>query len=568
MRQAIVDLLKKGAIKQCKPCKGQFLSSYFLVPKSNGETRFVLNLKPLNKFIDKSHFKMEDVRTVTRIISQGAYMATLDLRDAYFLIPIDKEYKRFLRFIWEKRVFEFQCVPFGLCSAPWLFTKIMRPIADHLRSEGWMSVVYLDDWLLIGNNFEQCKENVEVTSNLLTSLGFILNIKKSSLEPSTTCQFLGLIFDTALFKIYLPQAKKEKLLNLIDRYTSHRTCKIREFAKLLGTFASACWAVDYGWLYYKPLEREKYLALLLSKNNFDVYMVVPKKLDSIFEWWKSHIPDSSIPIRRQEFVREIFSDASLTGWGAYCNQMSAHGFWGVVEREHHINYLELLAAHLALKSFADDLKDCGVLLRINNSVAISYINRMGGIKFPLLNKVTKQIWQWCEERGLWIFASYIPSSDNVEADKASRRTNIDTEWELSYEAFRVIVERFGYPDVDLFASRVNKKCARFMSWHRDPEAMGVDAFTINWKYEYFYAFPPFNLMLRVLNQISTDQACGIVVAPFWTAQPWFPLWKELLIGHPVIFEPNEDMLLSPCRRVHHPLARNLRLMAGKLSGKR
>lgn len=567
MQQAITELCKVGAIKKCKPCSEQFLSAYFLVPKSNGKARFVLNLKPLNKFIKTDHFKMEDIKTVRKIISQGSYMATLDIRDAYFLIPIHKGSRKFLRFMWEEEIFEFQCLPFGLCSAPWLFTKIMKPVASYLRSRGWMSVVYLDDWLLIGNSVEQCKRNVEVTCNLLTSLGFIINIEKSKLEPSTSRLFLGFIFDSVAFKLYLPEEKKQRMLSLIENFTTHRRCKIRDFARLLGTFASACWAIEYGWVYYKPLEREKYLALLLNKDNFDAYMSVSIKLDKTFSWWKAHIGSANAPIRRQQFVREIFSDASLSGWGAACKKKSAHGFWKLSERTHHINYLELLAAYFALRTFANDLCKCEVLLRLDNTVAISYINRMGGIKFPLLNEITKKIWQWCEERNLWIFASYISSKDNVEADRASRIVNIDTEWELSHEAFEIIVKKFGYPDIDLFASRINKKCARFFSWHKDPEALGIDAFTISWNLEYFYAFPPFSLILKVLNKIKTEQACGIVVAPLWTAQPWFPLWKELIVEPPIIFESNDDLLLSPCRSIQHPLARNLQMMAGKLSGR-
>lgn len=93
----------------------------------------------------------------------------------------------------------------------------------------------------------------------------------------------------------------------------------------------------------------------------------------------------------------------------------------------------------------------------------------------------------------------------MEADHASRISNIDTEWELAPEAFQIIVAQFGRPAIDLFASRINKKCQSFYSWHGDPDASGVDAFTYDWKKSYFYAFPPFNLMLRVLNKIQSER---------------------------------------------------------------
>lgn len=206
--------------------------------------RFVLNLKPLNDFIDTKHFKMEDLRTITKILSHGSYMATIDLKDAYYLVPMHQNSKKFLRFMWEKKIFEFQCLPFGLCTAPWVFTKLMKPIASHFRSQGWMSVVYLDDWLLIGESYEQCQKNVEITCNYLISLGFIINKSKSNLEPSMKCQYLGFIFDSRVFRLYLPEDKKQRILKLLDLFTIQRKCKIRDFAKLLGSLAAACRTVN------------------------------------------------------------------------------------------------------------------------------------------------------------------------------------------------------------------------------------------------------------------------------------------------------------------------------------
>lgn len=164
-------------------------------------------------------------------------------------------------------------------------------------------------------------------------------------------------------------------------------------------------------------------------------------------------------------------------------------------------------------------------------------------------------------------ASYIKSEDNVEADRESRINNIDTEWELADYAFRRAVERFGLPEIDLFATRCNTKCKKFLAWERDPEALAVDAFTVDWHLQgLFWAFPPFALILRVLKKIKLDEATGIVVVPHWTSQPWFPLFSELLTERPLIFKPSPTLLLSPCRSKQHPLADKLSLMVDKLSG--
>jgi len=121
----------------------------------------------------------------------------------------------------------------------------------------------------------------------------------------------------------------------------------------------------------------------------------------------------------------------------------------------------LLAAFFALECFVSELRNCEILLRLDNTTAIAYINKAGGVQLPHLSELARKIWKWCESRSLWIVASYIPSATNVEADRASRITNIDTEWELNKESYKRIVQIFGPFSIDLFASKANRKCRRF-----------------------------------------------------------------------------------------------------------
>ena len=110
-------------------------------------------------------------------------------------------------------------------------------------------------------------------------------------------------------------------------------------------------------------------------------------------------------------------------------------------------------------------------------------------------------------------AILIPSEKNIEADKQSRRTNIDTEWKLNQWAYEKIEKTFGRANIDLFASRINSKCDTYCSWHRDSEAVAIDALTIDWNDKRFYAFPPFALIHKVLQKIINDRAVGVVIVP-------------------------------------------------------
>ena len=243
------------------------------------------------------------------------------------------------------------------------------------------------------------------------------------------------------------------------------------------------------------------------------------------------------------FDMEIYTDASRTGWGAVHENSSVGGKWKSTEKEYHVNYLEPLAVFLGLKSFAKNLTNRTILLRVDNTTAISYINRMGGIQFPHLNNLSRCIWQWCEGRGIMLFASYVNTKNN-HADFESRKINPDTEWELSDRAYQTIVKLFGQPNIDLFESRTNAKCDSFVSWGQDPDAVAIDAFTINWNSFFFYAFPPFAVILKCLRKIVDDEATGIIVFSYWPSQPWFPLLQQLVISDIIYFNPNKTILQS------------------------
>lgn len=184
-------------------------------------------------------------------------------------------------------------------------------------------------------------------------------------------------------------------------------------------------------------------------------------------------------------------------------------------KKENISIVELLAAFFALKCFALEVSSREILLRLDNTTAICYINRAGGIQFPHLSKLVKKIWQWCENKKLWVKASYIASKENVEADAASKVINLDTEWELLDRCFNKIVKNLEMPSVDLFGSRVNKKCKNFYARFPDPDASAIDAFTVCWKKINFYAFLSFAFISRILKKIILDQAEGMVVVPLW-----------------------------------------------------
>ena len=112
----------------------QFVSNIFLRPKKDGGFRIILDLKKLNPFVLYRHFKMETLVTAKQLISRGCHMATIDLKDAYYSVPVHCEHRKYFKFIWINQLWQYKALPNGLTSAPSVFTKLLKPILGLLRA--------------------------------------------------------------------------------------------------------------------------------------------------------------------------------------------------------------------------------------------------------------------------------------------------------------------------------------------------------------------------------------------------------------------------------------------------
>ena len=121
IRQSLVqDLLVKGAVEHIRDLTSPgFYSLLFLVPKTSGEFRPVIDLSCLNRFLDIPTFRMETAERIRACLRPDFWVTSLDLQDAYFHIPVHPAYRKYLRFQIEKEFFQFCALPFGIATAPW-----------------------------------------------------------------------------------------------------------------------------------------------------------------------------------------------------------------------------------------------------------------------------------------------------------------------------------------------------------------------------------------------------------------------------------------------------------------
>ena len=159
LRQEVEAMLAKGALEIARDPGPGFYSRLFLVEKATGGWRPVIDLSHLNDFVQLTPFKMETVASVLLSVREGDFLASLDLKDAYFQIPIHGSSRKLLRFMSEGTVYQFKALCFGLSTAPQVFTRVFAAVSAWAHARGIRLLRYLDDWLVLFSSEKKAKES-------------------------------------------------------------------------------------------------------------------------------------------------------------------------------------------------------------------------------------------------------------------------------------------------------------------------------------------------------------------------------------------------------------------------
>lgn len=366
-------------------------------------------------------------------------MASIDLKDAYYSVPIHSDYHKYLKFQWKGKIYKFVCFPNGLALCPRKFTKLLKPAFAYLRKHGYTSVVFIDDSWLKSAKYDDCIDNIIATLSLLDKLGFIVHWDKSILIPTQRIVFLGFILDSLKMCVSLTPERAQRLIDACQKLIKTVCPTIREVAQVLGLMTSSFPGVMFGPLHYRSLEMDKTNALKQNKGNFEGKMSISHESMADVKWWITSIPEAYNPISHGEVEATLSTDASLIGWGACIDTTTTGGNWTPDERAHDINYLEILAVFLALQSFSSVIAGKHVKLLVDNTTAVFSINNMGTCHSKGNNTSVVKMWEWCIINNVWLTVAHIPGRQNTAADRESRASQRETEWSLNKDIFNAVL---------------------------------------------------------------------------------------------------------------------------------
>ena len=510
---------------------------------------------------------MDTLQTALALVFEGCWFLSLDFTDAYYSLAVHRDYRKYLRFQFEGQLYQFTCCPNGLRTGSRLFTKVLKVPLAYLREHKGVTISgYLDDTVLLARSEEEILKAGQEAADLLQDLGYMISEEKSVITPTHVIDYLGFTINSVTMMVTMTEKKTQKVKKCVQKIMSRDNCSIRELAAIIGTLQATSPACDLASLFTKSMENCKIEELSKNEYNYDAEMRIPENVREDLRWWMHNLDKIERPIHRCNPDYVIYTDASLEGWGCHDTQTenTFGGKWGDAEKKHHINYLELKAIEFGIKSIGKIASPKHIRIKSDNMTAVCCIQKQGSTKSPNCNRLARDIWKFVIDRNMWISTEHTPGSQNELADGGSRVFRDETEWSLTDEIFKEICKILGKPEIDAFATRLNRKLEDFYAWQPDPEALAIDAFLQNWAENDLYVFPPFAVLPQ---KFALDGAEGIIVAPFWPTKPWFSRLVDMLTDVPILLPANKEILYLPCSSREHPLKGRLKLMACRCSGR-
>ena len=471
LRQEIEGMLAKGALEIARDPGPGFYSRLFLVEKVSGGWRPVIDLSHLNEFVQLTPFKMETVASVLLSVREGDFLASLDLKDAYFQILIHRSSRKPLRFTSEGTVYQFQALCFRLSS------QLCQ--SGHTLTGSDFSAIWTTGWFSPPRSGKPGRPSSH--SSRFVTLRIVIN-EKSDLVPSQTAKYLGMTIDTEAGKVFPSLARVEKFLTVAESFCTMDAPPAQLWQVILDHLASLEWLVPHGRLRMRTLQWHLKAHWSPESDPPSLPVPLPEEVRLDLSWWmvRDHLL-KGVRFGTPAPDLLLYSDASCSGWGAYLLDQHVSGVWSNQEKLLHISLLEMKALFLGLQAFQEDVIGHHVTAMCNNSTVVAYVNKQGGTVSWALCLLATCLLRWTESFDIHLDARYLPGHANVLADVLSGRGEVvGTERSLHPQVARALLRAWGNPSINFFATCLNAKLPLYSSLVPDPQAIFEDAFRHPW----------------------------------------------------------------------------------------
>ena len=528
--EEIKKLLQKRCISQV------FTQPYIVNPLTvagnSSKLRLVLDCRYINPHLFQFKFKYEDASTARNMFEQGNYIFSYDLKSAYHHIMVHLADRTYLGFQWQSKFYVFNVLCFGLATAGFIFSKVLREVIRYWRSNSLRILMYLDDGLGGAHTYDECLRVSRLVKKDLLELGFIIAEDKCIWDPIQVLAWLGLVWDLKNGKIRVAQNRIDKLIRYIGALCNilqqQRIVKVKFLASVVGQLIST--QAVFGT---EVRLRTRYCYdCILDKASWEAPVWVSREAESELRYWLENLNNlngigadiSQLTFETCDF--SLFADASGEGYGGYIvpevgnvHVGEVYGSWSAQEKHMSSTWRELEAVHRVINSNLSELKGCKVKIHTDNK-NVDTILRVSSKK-TYLQDINMAVHEVCKNQSISVLSEWIPRESNAEADRLSRVNDCD-DWGIQSWLFDLLSQLWGIHTFDRFASSYNRKCDRFNSKFWCKGTSGLDAFKQNWYLENNWLVPPPALIVETVKKVLRDKANATMVIPEWKSAPFWP----------------------------------------------
>ena len=526
VREAIDDLLLKGAVMEVS--KPPRVVNPLTVAAKNGKLRLVLDLRHINKHVILQKCKIEGAETLMKYLPGASYLFGFDFKAGYHHIRINPTQWKLLGFSYTDhtectRYFHFCVLPFGLSSAGFIFTKILRVLIQHWRERQIRILAFFDDGISAAVSLEEALTHSRIVHDEIVLAGFIPNKEKSQWQPLQILSWLGMLYDLLQQKVFATRDKIDKAMLLMQQVLDTQPLPVRMLASLTGTLTSMQGA--FGDIVYL---KSKHMQIIIAQSDdWSRHVTLSTKAKKEIYFWLNYVQDNNgfplvFPVASGALS---FSDASGVGCAALITPMPhqrelvVHRTFTAYEQAQSSTYRELLAVVQGLRETKHLLQNQCLRWHTDAKNVVSIV-RKGSMK-PALLDMALEIHSITKEYAICLSVSWLKREENERADAFSRIVDFD-DWGVHPIWFAHICKHLGLMTIDRFADKHNTKLRCFNSRFYCKEACATDAFTQDWGHQENWLVPPLYLIIRTLQYMELNKARGILVVPHWRAAHFWP----------------------------------------------
>ena len=526
MSEALQELVHSGCVVEVSTPL-HVVNPLSVSIQSTGKKRLILDLRHVNFHVWKEKFKFEDIRTACNYLPYDQFMFKFDLKSGYHHLDILQEHQTFLGFFWVinaiRKYFVFTVLPFGLSSAPYIFSKVVRVLIKYWRSYADRFTVYLDDGLGSAQVFDRCSAASVLVKSTLKFSGFLVNESKCIWQPTSVLIWLGYHIDLSNHIISIPSERisnaKQVIDSIISRYPSSSPRVMAHFVGKIISMGFILGNITRIMTRYSSFD-------IVSGSSWDSKISMSVSSLRELQFWKNNMPtlnSKRFLSANVHYSRVCYSDASSTGCASYILDFGntiCHKMWSVEQVQRSASHRKLKAIALGLEYFFPFMTGQTINCFTDNQ-GVSRIVEVGSMKEEL-QCLALHIFKMCLLRNIRLEVEWIPRPANERADFLSRVIDHD-DWRVKSDAFLIVQERWSPHSVDRFANHENSQLPRFNSRFWCPGTETVDAFSVSWAGENNWLVPPIFLIPRVLNHIFVHGGKGTLIVPSWPSALFSPM---------------------------------------------